>query len=905
MNKRQASLTEFVNGNDNDNDGSNIDENQLAKLLDETKKNDQEVKDLPVKRSRKSNAQAKSKFKQVDDNICHLNKKQWAKKSGPGRVKVLKKDMSQYQPEVVKTAMEYCEKAEMKNGFFSEDVLQNRMNTIQKEVDLKYGEISIPKKLVKGNTSLSFLDIHQQKSTYRKNTQQIQQAQNQALEKPVVEEIIQKEEEKDQQATIPRKMTEKEDLNVIDLIGHKTLDKYSKSVDLVMMPHVTYTEKFGMNVFNEYAFIRLLTSYDMLSHHIAFFLLKKPFNSEDSYKDHYKIDNCLEKIFLSVPVSDTDFELFRLVMINQSEAVLKNLEDYAKLSIVLKRFNAYVVYNKINMQKDSTNQNLNMQRQFELKLPSIIKNTAKEFPDQDKFGEDDRLLGKKNYSDIENLDNNENLMQKFEEITDMGTLYCNELNHSEDGQLSALKLSNSNYKKNDNTQDIVPNSQKTQDYMSINSMAIDSLISTEGIMEFKGTFKNGKLTGIGKLNYINGDKLQGKFHNNKQNGSNCKKTFANGDIHTGSFQDHKLTGEGEKTYEKDQMSKGQCYTQGSVWEKGTYFNNKLNGYGEKYIGDVLIERGQYTNDQIFSNQTHKNTDEKKKRETTNLKGIKIISLQNKKRIYGEFSDGYLEIGSGSYINDPNSKSIFDESENSNSKMDEMLNEIFTAKSYQILLEYDLKKKEDIPRTVKNKHIKNGLNLKIYNDESYYIGYLARGNRHGFGFMNYINGDFYYGYYNFGNKFEGVLYSNGNFYEGRWDVLGKFDGKVSKAMCPKKSYRSSLEWDDGTFCYSIKAIDNRSEGDYLEEKNLEIPTIKKEESDERYCLDEDDSVFGQIRPSDVGKSQVEKKTNLDGDRQAGCGTDLSLIGYCDLFKNHKNKKIVLPKPRNYRPRNVFF
>jgi hypothetical protein len=108
---------------------------------------------------------------------------------------------------------------------------------------------------------------------------------------------------------------------------------------------------------------------------------------------------------------------------------------------------------------------------------------------------------------------------------------------------------------------------------------------------FKGTYKGGRKTGIGKMTYPNGDTYQGMFENGKRQGDGSYK-YVNGDIFSGVWEADKKQGEGQYEFGVDRSRLvGQ-------WENGTIVSGEWvydggGSYSGKFIDGKPIGAGMF------------------------------------------------------------------------------------------------------------------------------------------------------------------------------------------------------------------------------------------------------------------------------------------------------------------------
>ncbi len=107
----------------------------------------------------------------------------------------------------------------------------------------------------------------------------------------------------------------------------------------------------------------------------------------------------------------------------------------------------------------------------------------------------------------------------------------------------------------------------------------------EGVLEYNGSFVNGKFHGIGTIRYADGTKYQGEWFEGKMKGRGTF-TSPEGDTYIGEMEDNTFNGEGTLT-----KATGDIYT-------GFWIDGSLNGQGSLTTRDGLLYVGGFT-DNLF------------------------------------------------------------------------------------------------------------------------------------------------------------------------------------------------------------------------------------------------------------------------------------------------------------------
>lgn len=123
-----------------------------------------------------------------------------------------------------------------------------------------------------------------------------------------------------------------------------------------------------------------------------------------------------------------------------------------------------------------------------------------------------------------------------------------------------------------------------------NVMTGEGTYSEKGVMEYTGSFVNGKFHGSGSARYATGLKYQGGWAEGKMQG-NGTLTTPEGDTYVGEMADDKFNGEGTLT-----KSNGDIYA-------GFWLNGSLNGQGTLTTKAGMLYVGGFANNQFHGNGT--------------------------------------------------------------------------------------------------------------------------------------------------------------------------------------------------------------------------------------------------------------------------------------------------------------
>ena len=157
------------------------------------------------------------------------------------------------------------------------------------------------------------------------------------------------------------------------------------------------------------------------------------------------------------------------------------------------------------------------------------------------------------------------------------------------------------------------------------SSNIQTIYSSDGMVEYVGEVKNGQRNGQGTYYFANGDKYEGQFVNGKFHGQGTY-YFVYGDRYEGQFVDHKYHGQGTYYVANGDRFEGQFvngirhgqgihYSANGDKYEGQFINGNLHGQGtcfyangDKYIGQLSMneKHGQgtyyYANGNIYEGQ---------------------------------------------------------------------------------------------------------------------------------------------------------------------------------------------------------------------------------------------------------------------------------------------------------------
>jgi hypothetical protein len=229
------------------------------------------------------------------------------------------------------------------------------------------------------------------------------------------------------------------------------------------------------------------------------------------------------------------------------------------------------------------------------------------------------------------------------------------------------------------------------------------------------------------MKYANGNKYEGDWDNDKENGQGTMIYADNGRTYTGEWKDGIRVGKGIITFKSGDSYEGQ-------WE-----NNKMNGQGIYKFAKGDVYKGQFKD-----NEFH---------------GQGIMNFKNKASYVGEWKDNKMN-GRGKFTFDDGDVyegEFKDGNRNGEGKMTYINRDVYKGEW-----------KDDKM---------NGRGKFTFDDGNEYEGEWKNNNRNGKGKMEYNNGDVYEGEWIDGNKNgKGKMkYANGNVYEGNW-VNGIRDGQ---------------------------------------------------------------------------------------------------------------------------------
>ena len=130
---------------------------------------------------------------------------------------------------------------------------------------------------------------------------------------------------------------------------------------------------------------------------------------------------------------------------------------------------------------------------------------------------------------------------------------------------------------------------------------------------YTGEWENDAPTGLGKINFFNGDVYEGQWKDGIMSGQG-KYTYANGDVYEGDFQNSSKSGQGKYSYANGSAYEGQWKndlrdgwgvmkaSDGTVYE-GEWKNGKTSGQGKMTLSTGDVYEGSFQNGHISGQGT--------------------------------------------------------------------------------------------------------------------------------------------------------------------------------------------------------------------------------------------------------------------------------------------------------------
>jgi hypothetical protein len=244
---------------------------------------------------------------------------------------------------------------------------------------------------------------------------------------------------------------------------------------------------------------------------------------------------------------------------------------------------------------------------------------------------------------------------------------------------------------------------------------------------YEGSFQEGKIQGLGTMDFPNGDRYSGEWRNHMRQGKGRYK-FATGDEYIGAFQANQMEGQGTMTYLDGSKYEGQWYN-GQAQGRGIL----LKATKDRYEGD--FQQGKFAG-----------------------KGTMLYA--NGEKYQGDWKEGKPH-GNGTLYksNGTQQTGIWDQGRYLGTSRLEIFQELVALPDDS--LQY---------RNCNVEFCATGLGQFVYRNGTRYVGYFANGNPEGLGKTFYNNGDRYEGGWKQNNpQGRGIMYyRDGKILSALWD-----------------------------------------------------------------------------------------------------------------------------------------